>query len=554
VGLAISAILWTAKSVLAQGTLEDYRQIFVDYGNYQSAGDRALDGKINMLDYAMVAMLPSPTPMVCGDLINDNSLENIDVSFIGENAHDRSGGRVAGAGDVNGDGYDDFLISTNSGETRPAKVYLILGRESGWDQITELTNADASFYADGSEGKHTNSLRGVPISGTGDTNGDGYDDFSVGDSQADEGQGRTYLVLGKSDGWQRDSSLAQTAITRFVGEEVSDYSGISVSGAGDVNGDGYDDLMIGSKNRQYIPDPNGGNWIYDPGQTYLLLGNSEGWGSVFSLAGADASYLGEGLDDSSGSGLRSAGDVNADGYSDFLIGSPFNNNGDIWTPLRGQTYLILGKTDGWTMRTSLENADASFVGEGGGDFSGQSVSGGGDVDGDGYDDILIGAFFYSVSNRHLGKSYLTWGKPDGWEMRASLTFADGSFLGEDYGATYGNISGYSVSGGDVNGDGYSDMLIGGYGYGASNPDIFQRGQSHLMLGKDGDWGQNYSLENADASFLGEGADDQSGMSVSIAGDVNGDGYNDLLIGAPGNSEGGIMERGKTYLIFGCPTN
>jgi concanavalin A-like lectin/glucanase superfamily protein/FG-GAP repeat protein len=318
----------------------------------------------------------------------------------------------------------------------------------------------------------------------------------------------------------------------FLGESANDYSGYSVSSAGDVNGDGYDDILIGAYN-----NADGSSFS---GKTYVIFGKSLDWNIDTNLNQSDASFLGEDSDDYSGYSVSSAGDVNGDGYDDILIGAYNDEEGGSQA---GQTYLILGKESGWEINVSLSQSDASFIGEDSSDYSGYSVSSAGDVNGDGYDDILIGAYKDEVGGSDAGQTYLIFGKATGWSMNKNLSTANASFIGEDS----SDYSGYSVSSaGDVNGDGYDDILIGAY---SDEEGGNYAGQTYLIFGKATGWSMDVDLNQSNASFLGESANDYSGYSVSSAGDVNGDGYDDILIGAY------VREnyKGQTYLIFGKAT-
>ena len=207
------------------------------------------------------------------------------------------------------------------------------------------------------------------------------------------------------------------------------------------------------------------------------------------LGNVNTSFRGEGDLDSSGYSVAGAGDVNGDGYDDILIGAYRNE--------AGRSYLILGKPSGWSMDADLSTSDASFPGEDTDDYSGLSVAGAGDVNGDGYDDIMIGASRNDDGGTDAGQSYLILGKPSGWAMDTDLSESDASFLGEDA----DDWSGISVTGaGDVNGDGYDDILIGAEG--GNNA-----GQTYLILGKASGWAMDTDLSASDASFRGEDADD-----------------------------------------------
>jgi len=339
------------------------------------------------------------------------------------------------------------------------------------------------------------------------------------------------LLAGPLMALQPDTDLS-AADASFIGEDADDYSGWSVASAGDVNGDGYDDILIGA-----FSDADGGVWA---GQTYLFFGKPSGWAMDTDLSAADASFIGEDAYDHSGYSVASAGDVNGDGFDDILIGAYGDDDGGNEA---GQTYLILGKATGWAMRTDLSDANASFIGEDAWDHSGCSVASAGDVNGDGFDDILIGASGDDDGGNDAGQTYLILGKATGWAMRTDLSAAAASFIGED---AFDYIGCSVASAGDVNGDGYDDILIGAY---VDSDGGSKAGQTYLILGKAAGWAMRTSLSDANASFIGEDANDNSGGSVASAGDVNGDGYDDLLIGASGDDDGGISA-GQTYLILG----
>jgi subtilisin family serine protease len=397
--------------------------------------------------------------------------------------------------------------------------------------------ADASFLGEGNT-TYSEDNSGWSVSPAGDVNGDGFDDILIGAKGNFEGgvvgAGQTYLIFGKASGWSADTPLSQ-ADASFIGEMQFDYSGYSVAAAGDVNGDGYDDMLIGA----YGNDADGSN----AGKTYLIFGKATGWAMDTPLSQSDASFIGETQSSYSGYSVAPAGDVNGDGFDDILIGAYANNEGGDFS---GQTYLIFGKAAGWTNNMSLSMADASFIGENSNDFPEFSVAPAGDVNGDGFDDILIGAYGNNTSGISAGKTYLILGKASGWSVDTPLNQADASFIGE---AQY-DYSGYSVSkAGDVNGDGFDDILIGAYG---NDGNGYFSGQSYLIFGKDTGWANNMPLSMADASFIGEQDYDYSGSSVSSAGDVNGDGFDDILIGAKYNSLSSVRS-GQTYIIYGKST-
>ncbi len=260
------------------------------------------------------------------------------------------------------------------------------------------------------------------------------------------------------------------------------------------------------------------------------------------LSNANASFVGEDTWDYAGFSVSYAGDVNGDGFDDIIIGA----NGDEYgsSSGAGQSYLVYGRTLEWAMDTTLSEANASFFGEDGSDSTGVSVSYAGDVNGDGFDDLIIGAYGDEEGGSWSGQNYLVYGRAQGWSMRTNLSEVNASFIGEGI----NDYSGWSVSyAGDVNGDGFDDLLIGAYRDEIGGQTY--TGQTYLVFGRAESWGMDTSLSDVNASLVGEDGGDRSGISVSFAGDVNGDGVDDILIGAYQDEDGGA-DAGQTYLVFG----
>ena len=463
-------------------------------------------------------------------------LSNVNASYLGDDENDRLGIKVAIVGDVNGDGYDDIAFGADmndDGATNAGMAFLIFGNDTGWSMDTDLSNVDASFRGEGSGDR-----AGYSIAGPGDVNGDGYDDLLVGSPWNSEGgheRGQVYLFFGKTTGWTMNDSLHNADAT-FLGEKPDDWLGWDVAGAGDVNGDGYMDLLFSTK----MNDDAGSN----SGQTYLVLGKASGWTQDTSIADADASFWGESPEDHSGCAIAGAGDVNGDGYDDILIGAENAKGGNPWEKNAGRAYLFLGKSSGWAMDTSVSEADAFYHGEDANDLLGGSVAGAGDVNGDGYDDIMIGAYGdEEVHGQFTGQSYLIFGNSTGWSNMTNISArADASFIGENTEDRASAVAGA----GDVNGDGYDDILIGAPGNTQGGGNF--AGQTYLILGKASGWAMDTGLFTADASFMGENSWDISGSSLEGDGDVDGDGYDDLVIGASWNGEA-ATNAGQAYLII-----
>ena len=245
--------------------------------------------------------------------------------------------------------------------------------------------------------------------------------------------------------WLSVQSLSSTGC-HFVGEEQGDIAGYSVASAGDVDGDGLDDLLIGA--------PRNGDGGEHAGKAYLLLGSSLGSSSTIDLSAADYAFVGEHAGDRTGHSVASAGDVDGDGLDDLVIGAPHNDDGG---ESAGKAYLVLGSSLGSSSTINLSDADYALVGENVGDIAGYSVASAGDVDGDGLDELLVGAQGNDDGGEHAGKAYLLLGSSLGSTSTIYLSDADYAFVGENA----GDGSGKSVaSAGDVDGDGLDDLLIG----------------------------------------------------------------------------------------------
>jgi hypothetical protein len=307
----------------------------------------------------------------------------------------------------------------------------------------------------------------------------------------------------------------------FSGENDIDSAGGSVSGAGDVDGDGLDDILVGAEGND-----DGGDRA---GKTYLILGASLGATSTIDLSTADYHFVGENEDDRSGYTVASAGDVDADGLDDILIGAYEHNAGT------GKAYLILGASLGQTTILDLSLADHQFVGERMSDHAGKTLASAGDVDGDGRDDLIIGASNYDGAGIHnSGRAYLILGSTLGQTtLPINLSSADVVMDGAAHMLGAGE---WVSSAGDVDGDGWADLLIGAVG----NDD----GRVWLLLGASMTSASVDLLLNANHQFDGD-TDSLAGRRVSSAGDVNGDGLDDLLVAAQ-NANG---YRGETYLIL-----
>ncbi len=359
------------------------------------------------------------------------------------------------------------------------------------------------------EGDQADAEFGVSVGTAGDVNGDGYSDVIVGAPYYDNGQedeGRAYVYLGGPSG--PSASPAWTA----EGDQEYAFFGYSVGTAGDVNGDGYSDVIVGAI-------------LYDNGQTdegraYVYLGGPAG-------PAASAGWTAESDQDSAwfGYSVGTAGDVNGDGYSDVIVGTPLYDNGQTD---EGRAYVYLGGPSGlsasaaWTAEGDQAHANFGF-----------SVGTAGDVNGDGYSDVIVGAIYYTNGQTDEGRAYVYLGGPSGLAVSPAWT-AESNQAGALFGISVGTA-------GDVNGDGYSDVIVGAIYY--TNGQDYE-GRAYVYLG-------GPSGLSAAEGWTAESNQDYAnfGQSVGTAGDVNGDGYSDIIVGAY-RYDNGQTDEGQAYIYLG----
>ncbi len=398
------------------------------------------------------------------------------------------GRSLAGAGDVNGDGYNDAIIGayrydlTGPGGTEDGAVFMYYGGPNGFGIGTNPSPAQ-TFNTIGYS-SHT----GWSVSTAGDVNGDGYSDVVIGDWRDNIGgqsqEGTAFVFHGSAAG------LITTPATIIQNDQVNSWTGRSVSTAGDVNGDGYADIIVGA-----LIFSNGQN---GEGAAYVHLGSATGISSTHFLR-----YESNSTNAQMGESVSCAGDVNGDGYSDMIVGIFMQGAAGAAAIYHGGTYNV--------------STAASFnsVGNSAGDHHGWSVANAGDVNGDGYSDLIIGSPDASIGQAGEGVVHIYHGGPGGPSNSAAQTLQM-NIAGARFGASVSTA-------GDVNGDGYADVIIGA-------PLANGTGRAYVFNGSPSGLGSvpSITLSGTLNSFFG--------ASVSTAGDVNGDGRSEILIGAPGAGE------------------
>ena len=296
-----------------------------------------------------------------------------------------------------------------------------------------------------------------------------------------------------------------TTAQRTLTGSASSFSASAVRTAGDVNGDGYSDVIIG------WPGYDGG--LTDEGAAYVYHGSSSGLSSFASWGAESNVFKGQ-----MGNSVSTAGDVNGDGYDDVIIGAPS----------AGRAWVYYGSASGVTSSSPWITNGQS------GASYGNSVAYAGDVNNDGFDDVIVGAPFHDDSSTDNGRAFVYYGSAGSMDTTADFAVSS---------AKLGVQFGWSVSGaGDVNGDGYDDLIIGSRNYDSPDPG---EGRAFIYHG-------SATVPVYDAGPDGDEPGAEYGYSVAGAGDVNGDGYADVVIGAPLSNNGGFTDAGRVEILYGGP--
>ena len=456
------------------------------------------------------------------------------------------GASVAGVGDVNGDGFEDFAVADPDFDNARGTVYLLLGR-SGLTR-SNLSQADWST-ATGVQilGANAGDQLGVSLASAGDMNGDGVDDLMLAAPGSDLGAadaGAVYVVWGSAslsnlDLGNWDSSRGFRILSRESNQRLGDSSlpaleipgnGQGMHAAGDYNGDGFSDLVLGHPQS----DLGGEN----SGRGYVILGQAGLNRSDvdLSLLGADGFYV-SAVGQSQwrlGYSVLLAGDLNQDGLDDLVLSAPTANT----TAVDGGAVFIIygrpGSNPGNLDVSQLSNVGVRWQSTEAGSLLGVSL-GAGEFNGDGVIDLYVGQpGLDNGSDQNTGSVHVLFGGKN-WPALsdiASLNSTQGFTL---TGMDADSFTGQAVTGaGDVNADGLDDLVMGAFNgqYGGVSS-----GRAWVVLGSDDDVIESWNLQDFLASdgipLRGSNAGDALGQSLSAA-DHNGDGFNDVILGAPGN--------------------
>jgi hypothetical protein len=420
-------------------------------------------------------------PVIIDPLISTPTI----ITEPGSKKRTRFGRSLAGAGDVDGDGYADLLIAASDTPGYKGRVYLYQGSSGGLvtTNPTVLVAPSGVSYGEG-------------LAGAGDVNSDGYADVLIGA----DGARRAYLYYGSRMGLVTDNP------TVLIGAEGSgdEWFGNSVDAAGDVDGDGYADVIVGAF----------GTSNYQ-GRAYLYRGSNSGLSTtpitITKPRPTDNDWF--------GISVAGAGDVNKDGYADIIVGAQSTSD------LQGRAYLFHGSSTGLsTTPTILIEPNALRLNQ-----FGANVDGAGDVDADGYADVIVGTL---GTLGYQGQVYLYRGSSAGLHTTPTTIVDPAGKAGDWFGL-------YSAGAGDVDKDGYADILIGAYGTSGN------KGRAYLYRGSSTGLGlASYTTLN-EPQVQGTNGH-LFGSSVAAAGDIDGDGYDDVVVGAFATNN----NQGRVYLYRG----
>lgn len=486
------------------------------------------------------------------------NLSAANATLRGGAANDTAGWSVASAGDVNGDGVDDLIVGaprTGSAGPNTGAAYVVYGpaNESSFDRSQNESSLNRSQADVVLRGADSNDLAGWSVSTAGDVNGDGYADVVVGAPYNDStavNAGAAYVVYGNES--MRATVNLTDADAVLTGAGANDLAGYDVSSLRRTNvSGGVDGTDANATNATAAvlvgaPGTDGADGN-DTGAAYVVDGESVADGGEVTLSNATATFVGERAGSNAGWSVAAAGDVNNDSVAEVVVGAPLYNasaeNESERRAFAGAAYVVNGSSEG---TVSLADANVTFVGKSEGDRAGYAVSTAGDVNDDGVWDVVVGAPYDDPLNRtDAGAAYVIYGDED-LDGESSLADADVGLTG----AEAGDRAGWSVAGTGPRGvtcDGVADVLIGAP---LNDSTDSNAGAAYLVAGNDS-LSDEANLSTAATTFVGASAGDYAGYAVDT-GDFDGDGFGDVVVGAPLNDSLNRTDAGAAYVsVSGC---
>ena len=423
---------------------------------------------------------------------------------------------LRGAGDVDADGYSDLMLGGQNQLNVPGGVLLFRGGPGG-------PSAQPVSYI-GHAVSTQPSAMGFVASGVGDVNGDGHADVATADILfPGDGSGRCFLHL-SIPGALPGAIFPPVPNVELPSPFVGGYWGNGRLFAGDLDGDGLSDLIVGAQNA------NAGD-----GVAQVFRGSPAGLTTAVQTI---ANPLPAGNNARFGFNSGGIGDLNGDGHGDVVILAPDYTNVQF---KEGAAFVFHGQSNGAQLLPPLVGQTAQISGTTSSSFA-TALTTAGDANGDGFSDLLVGAPGFQGAFANEGRVLLYRARSDGTGLENTAIW---TFSGGQIDARLGTSVAFA---GDVNDDGYSDVLVGAPGF-ATSPAQFQEGKAFLFLGT-----SSGVLASTPAwEFESDEINAKLGQSVAGAGDVNGDGYADVFVGAPGATVGGLQDSGRVYVFLGSAT-
>jgi hypothetical protein len=436
-------------------------------------------------------------------------------------------------GDFNNDGFGDIIIGANlydNGQTDEGAAFIYKGQ--GPKPSTGPGGGLNTAYSYLLEKNQANANFGISVASAGDVNGDNKYDVIVGANLYDN----TFTDEGAAFAWY-GTTTAPAAIPNWTAyateaDKTGDNFGCSVSTAGDINGDGYSEVVVGcdkGDNPTANETPEFGA-LTDNGKAYIYPGAPAGLNPI-----APNSDIREGKVNNArfGTSVACGGDMNADGYAELIVGCPYYiEKPPASGEQRGRFYIYEGDVAIANIFPYIIYSGAAI-----GDNAGFSAAPAGDVNGDGFSDVLFSSVTFTNGQTNEGKVWAVYGTPRGLNVGGTRD------VQLEKNQVSANLGVSVATAGDVNGDGYNDVIVGAPLFDST---LTNEGAAFIYLGT----ATGLSTTHAWAAY-GRKANAKFGNCVSSAGDVNGDGYSDVIIGAPDYDGAAGVKSGKVNIYFGA---